>query len=117
VAQAQAPTSRQYHVSGVGLPSTLGSPTPIEGTALTSANHFNGTVDLLVIANQDTATHIVTVEDCSGTPFILFNGATIAASGTAGSTWFAYMPGTRFNGCVKWSSDSTLVMGTIVGTR
>ncbi len=102
-------TPRQFHVSGVALPASAASPTPIEGTALTTDVNVDG----MWICNKDTSTHTVTIEDCGSPQFVAFNAYTIAAS----TMW--PIPGfnTRFRGCFKWTADSTLVMGTVVGTR
>lgn len=102
--------SRTFHVSGQQLPGSLTSPTPIEGIALTTSV----AVDSIVISNTDSVAHTVTIEDCQGTPFILYNAYSIPAT----TTWFTGpMAGTRFTGCIKWSASDTHVMGTIVGGR
>jgi hypothetical protein len=100
-----------FHVTGQQIPATLTSPATLEGA--TTSTNVN--VDFIVIANTDgSASHTVTVEDCSSpNPFILFNAYPVAA----GTMWPVPMGNSRFVGCLKWSASSTSLMGTIVGSR
>ncbi len=109
--EAQGPRSpRQFHVSGLPIPSSAASPAALEGGTLnTDVN-----VDFLVISNTDSSSHTVTIVDCTAvTPFTLFNASPIAAL----TVWPVPLGGMRFKGCFKWSASSTTVMGGVTGTR
>ena len=104
--QSNRPT---FHVSGQALPAVLASPTSIEGKVL----NVSSTISILVIANTDTTSHTVTIQDGQTTAFKLFNAYTIEA----GATWVVPLNGTRFEGGLNWSASDTKVMGTIVGEQ
>lgn len=101
------------YVSGGYIPASL--------TYLSSNfGSVNFTVNgvLMVISNQDTATHTVTVEDVNSTPFVMFPALTVPAVGSANSTWVIPLGNTRFVSGLKWSTDTAnKVMGSFTGTR
>lgn len=106
---------RSYHVSGTTLPTSLTSPSVLEGgTTNTDVN-----VSMLNLSNGDTGIHYITVSDCGSPAYIPINAYPIAA----GTTWFISMGDTRFRGCFKWkvdtvSSDPTKpVQGSLTGVR
>lgn len=109
-------------------PGIIGSAVYVSGgyipTSLTylSSNfgslNFNVNGVLMVISNQDTAAHIITVEDAAATPFVMFPALTIPAVGSANSTWVIPLGNTRFIGGLKWSTDTAnKVMGSFTGSR
>lgn len=101
--------ANDFHVSGAGLPASLTVPTSDEGKVLsTSVN-----VTTVVIVNTDASPHTVTIQDCQTTPFKLSNGYTI----TPGTTWTFNLNGIRFQGCFKWTANSTTVQGAVVGIQ
>ena len=107
---AQTGANRQFHVTLNSIPGSLTSPATIEGGPTNTAVN----VDWIVIVNTDSSAHTVTIEDCTPTtPFLLYGAYSIAAN----TTWSTPYGNTRFNGCLKWSASSTLVQGSIVGTR
>jgi hypothetical protein len=105
----QASTKGTFQVSGAAIPTSATVPTAAQGGALNTSV----LIDALVIANTDTSSHTILVEDCQATPFLLLNNYPIAAS----TTWTMDLHGIRFQGCFKWQSNSTTVMGTVTGTR
>lgn len=110
-ARAQAAAPGSLYAAGQYLPTSLGYPTTNYGNL-----NFNANITVIIIANQDTATHTVTIQD--GTGVSLFPGLTIAAVGSANSTWVAPLNNARFTGGLKWSTDSgSKVYGWIVGTK
>ncbi len=106
---AQSTTLHAFHVSGAAIPTSVTVPVAAEGGSLTAPV----LVDFLVIANTDSVSHTILVEDGQGTPFVFFNAYPIPAS----TTWTIPMGGTRFPGGFKWQSSSTTVMGTVTGRR
>ena len=110
LADVTSGSSRTFHVLGVALPASLAAPAALEGInlATTSVN-----VTHLVLVNTDSSDHTVTVSDCQSTPFVLFNGETIAAK----TMWPVPMGNVRFGGCFKWTASSTTVMGAVTGER
>lgn len=98
-------------VSGIGLPASLASPTSDQGKVL----NVSMTVTNMTLANNTSSTQTITIQDCQGTPFKLFdgvNGSTMAA----GDKWFVPGP-IRFSGCFKWMATSTSVQGTLSGVQ
>jgi len=103
-----------FHVTGQALTTSLASPAVLEG----GTTNTNVDLTTLVLVNTDTASHTVTVEDCTPTtPFVFLPAVTIPGVGSANSTWVIPMYSTRFTGCLKWSASSTLISGSIVGVR
>jgi hypothetical protein len=99
------------YAPGQYLPTSLGNPTTTIGNLT-----FNFSLTALVLANQDTVTHVVTVQD--GTGVALFPALTMAAVGSANSTWVAPLGNIRFISGLQWSTDaSSKVRGWIVGMR
>lgn len=109
-------SGREFHVSGQNLPTSIGSPTAVEGGALDAATigATSGIViDMLIIANTSSSSQTVHIEDCGSTAFLFFNDYPIAAK----TTWTIPIPNTRFTGCFKWSASATTVQGTVTGKR
>lgn len=97
MAQSSNTGAHQFHASGQSIPATLTAPVCLEGCKLATSSV---TVDYLVVANTDTASHTVTVQDCGVPAFILLNAYPIAAQ----TTWSVPMGGSRMQGCLKWSA-------------
>jgi len=111
---AQSITGRQVHVTGQALTTSLASPSVLEG----GTTNTNINLTTIVLVNNDTASHTVTIEDCTPTtPFVFLPAVTIPGVGSANSSWVIPMYGTRFTGCFKWSASSVLISGSVTGTR
>jgi hypothetical protein len=110
LASVGAMGAAKYYVSFQAMPTSLSYVVTDENVTLSRSS----VVHSVAFRNTDTGSHTVTMQDCQGTPFKLFDGANTASTIAAGEILsLNFGDGIKFKSCVKWQTSDAKVFGAL----